>query len=193
EASINFTVSTMGKHKVPLMLNSDWNDCLNTVCRKGKGESIMAAEQFVLACLDLVKIEKELGRDYSFYEDAAKKQAKVLNEDMFEEDHYIRAFTDSGIRVGGSKEKCGRIWINSNSWAVFSSVADNKRGNIVMDSVMKYCNTPFGLAIQYPPLERNYPSKEEEISFATPGIGENGGVFCHANTWAIIAYCMLNR
>lgn len=193
EASINFTLSTMGEHKVPLMLGSDWNDCLNTICQKGKGESIMAAEQFVLACLDLARIEKEVGRPYSFYEEAAKKQAKVLNEDMFEEDHYIRAFTDSGVRIGGSKERCARIWINSNSWAVFSSVADEKRGNIIMDSVMKYCNTPYGLATQYPPLERDYPSREEEVSFATPGIAENGGVFCHANTWAIIAYCMLNR
>ena len=26
-----------------------------------------------------------------------------------------------------------------------------------------------------------------------PGTGENGAVFCHANTWAIIAECILGR
>ena len=62
-----------------------------------------------------------------------------------------------------------------------------------MDAVMKNCDSPFGLVIQNPPLRPNYPSKEEEISWATPGIGENGGVFCHANTWSIIALCLLNR
>ena len=50
------------------------------------------------------------------------------------------------------------------------------------------------LPSEYPgSLEFLNPSKEEEISWATPGIGENGGVFCHANTWAIIALCMLDR
>ncbi len=193
EASIRFTYEHMGKDDIPLMLGSDWNDCLNTVCRKGKGESVMAAEQFILALRIMSKIEKRLGNPTSFYDEAMKKQIDVLNETMFEKDHYIRATTDSGVRIGGEKEPCARVWINSNAWAVLSGTADKSRANLVMDTVMKNCDTSFGLAIQNPPLRPNYPTPEEEISWATPGIGENGGIFCHANTWSIIALCMLNR
>ena len=193
EASLSFTLSTMGQHHIPLMLNSDWNDCLNTVCRKGKGESVMVAEQFVLGARMVAELRERKGLDGSRYRQLAKQQADVLNQSMWEDDHYIRAITDSGVRIGGSKEECARIWLNSNSWAVISETADTKRGNEAMDQVMKYCNTDIGLVMQYPALKRNYPSPEEEISFATPGIGENGGIFCHANAWAIIAYCLLGR
>lgn len=101
--------------------------------------------------------------------------------------------TDSGVRVGGESEPCARVWINTNAWAVISGVADKERGNIALSTSLRCCNTPFGLATQNPPLQRNYPTPEEEISCATPGIGENGGIFCHANTWSIIALCLLNR
>ena len=193
EAAIRFTCSTMGRDGIPLMLESDWNDCLNSICRKGKGESVMAAEQFVLALKILSKIEKRLGRPASIYDQLLEQQTKTLNESMFEKDHYIRAITDSGVRIGGEKEPCGRVWINPNAWAVLSGVADNARGNLAMDAVLENCDTSFGLAVQNPPLKAGYPSKEEEISWATPGIGENGGIFCHANTWSIIALCLLNR
>lgn len=193
EVSIRHTHEHMGKDDIPLMLGSDWNDNLNTVCRKGKGQSVMVAEQYVLALKIMAKIEKRLGKPSSFYEELAQKETKILNETMFEKDHYIRAITDSGVRIGGEKEPCARVWINSNAWAVLAGVSDNTRANLVMDTVMKNCDSPFGLVIQNPPLRPNYPSKEEEISWATPGIGENGGVFCHANTWSIIALCLLNR
>ncbi|MCQ3035210.1 MAG: hypothetical protein MJ248_03240 [Bacilli bacterium] len=193
KASIEFTKNHMGPHNIPLMLHSDWNDCLNTICRKGKGESVMVAEQYVMACNMVAEIVEMLGEDGSYYRELAESQKKVLNDDMFDNDHYVRAFTDSGVRIGDSKERCGRIWINSNAWAVMSGVADETRGNLAMEQVLKYCNTGFGLAVQYPALVRDYPTREEEISFATPGIGENGGVFCHANTWSIIALAMLNR
>lgn len=193
EASISRTHSTMGKDGIPLMLESDWNDCLNTICRKGQGETVMVGEQYVLACSMMAKIEKLLGRDPSFYEEEAKKQKEILNTRFFEKDHYLRAVTDSGVRVGGENEPCARVWINTNAWAVISGVADTERGNIALSTSLRCCNTPFGLATQNPPLQRNYPTPEEEISWATPGIGENGGIFCHANTWSIIALCLLNR
>ena len=193
EAAIRFTYEHMGKDNIPLMLGSDWNDCLNTICRKGKGQSVMVAEQFVLALKILSKIEKRVGKPTSFYDEIAEKETKILNETMFEKDHYIRATTDSGVRVGGEKEPCARVWINTNAWAVLAGVADNSRANLIMDTSLKNCDTSFGLATQNPPLRPNYPTPEEEISWATPGIAENGGIFCHANTWSIIALCMLNR
>lgn len=193
KASIEYTKNHIGEHGIPLMLGSDWNDCLNTVCKKGKGESVMAAEQYVLACKMMADILSIIEEDGSYYSSLAESQARVLNEDMYEDDHYIRAFTDSGVRIGGKNEKCARYWINSNSWAIYSGVADEERGNAILDSMLKYNLTDYGLAIQYPPLVRDYPTREEEISFATPGIGENGGIFCHANTWAIMAFSMMNR
>jgi cellobiose phosphorylase len=191
--SIEFSMNHLGKDNIPLMLGSDWNDCLDTVCRKGKGESVMVAEQVVLGARMMVELCKLKGVDSSYFEKVYNHQKDTINDKMYDGDRYVRAVTDGGVRLGEKAQKCGKIWLNSNSWAVLSGVADTERGNACMDNVMKYLNSDIGLVKQYPALELNYPTKEEQISWATPGIGENGGVFCHANTWAIMAYCMLGR
>lgn len=192
-ASLDYTMNHLGSHKIPLMLGSDWNDCLNTVAKKGKGESVMVAEQLVLAAKEMQEIAKLKHIDGTRYKEIADFETKVLNDVFFSKDHYVRATTDSGFFIGLDEAERGRIWINSNTWAVLANVSDTKRGNLAMDAVMNNLNTEVGLVKLYPPLVPDYPSKEEEISWATPGIGENGGVFCHANTWAIMANCMLNR
>ncbi|MBQ3571400.1 MAG: hypothetical protein IJA15_01085 [Clostridia bacterium] len=191
--SIEFSMSHLGKDNIPLMLGSDWNDCLDTVCRKGKGESVMVAEQVVLGARMMIELCKLKGVDYSYFESVYHNQKDTINNSMYDGDRYVRAVTDGGVRLGEKSQECGKIWLNSNTWAVLSGVADAERGNACMDNVMKYLNSDIGLVKQYPALKLNYPTPEEQISWATPGISENGGVFCHANTWAIMAYCMLNR
>lgn len=193
ERSIKFSLDNIGADDIPLMLESDWNDVLNTVCKEGKGESVMAGQMLVLACKQLVEIFEIIGLDGSKYQKIADWQTKVLNDFAWDGDWYIRAVTDFGMKLGSKDEECGKIWINSQSWAVFSGSADNERGNKAMDSMLKYLDSGFGLISCYPPLRRNYPTPEQEITFMQPGVGENGGVFCHANTWAIIALCMLGR
>ena len=42
-------------------------------------------------------------------------------------------------------------------------------------------------------MNTDYPSKDKHLTKYNKGTGENGSVFCHANTWAIIAECMLGR
>ena len=42
-------------------------------------------------------------------------------------------------------------------------------------------------------MTTDYPSKDGNLTMYNQGCGENGSVFCHANTWAIIAECMLGR
>lgn len=191
--SIEFSMNHLGKDDIPLMLGSDWNDCLDSVCRKGKGESVMVAEQLVLGAKMLAELCRLKGVDGSYFERVYDHQKNTINDRMYDGDRYVRAVTDDGVRLGEKNQRCGQLWLNSNSWAVLSGVADEERGNACMDNVMKYLNSEVGLVKQYPALRPDYPTKENPISWATPGIGENGGVFCHANTWAIMAYCMLNR
>ena len=59
-------------------------------------------------------------------------------------------------------------------------------------SVYKLLNTPMGIKKIDPSIE-GYPSKEDPLTNYSKGCGENGAVFCHANTWAIIAECMLGN
>ena len=193
EKSIEFTANNVGINGMPLMFGSDWNDALTNVCKKGKGESVFVSQMLVAACKIVIDIYKRLGKDYSKYEEIKNAQTNILNEFAWNEDRYIRAVSDEGLLIGNRNEPCGSLWINSQSWAVLSGTAIKDRGNKAFDTVMNTLDCGFGLLKLYPPLQRNYPSKENELTFQQPGVGENGGVFSHANTWAIIALCMLGR
>ncbi len=193
ERSVQATLDNMGADNIPLMLVSDWNDILNHVCKEGKGESVFVAQQLVLACKELAQLYRLLEKDGKKYDDTAKWQSDIINSFAWDGDRYVRAVTDSGLKLGARGERCASIWINSQTWAVMSGVADAEKGNKAMDSMLRELNTDYGIMAIYPPLERDYPTPENPLTTAQPGVGENGGIFCHANTWAVIALCMLGR
>ena len=66
-------------------------------------------------------------------------------------------------------------------------------GETAMDSVAKYLDTELGIKKIDPAMTTDYPTREGNLTMYNKGCGENGSVFCHANTWAIIAECMLKH
>ena len=193
EKSVEYTVNHLGEHGLPLMLGSDWNDMLSNVCKEGKGESVFVSQMLVLACKQLKEIYAIIGKNGDKFDEIIAQQEKVLNDFCWNEDRFIRAVSDEGLKIGNRDEKCGALWINSQSWAVLSECADEEKLRKCMETTVSTLDCGYGLLKLYPPLQRNYPSKEHELTFAQPGVNENGGVFCHANTWTIIAECMLGN
>lgn len=61
-----------------------------------------------------------------------------------------------------------------------------------MDAVYRRLNTPHGLRLFAPPF-RTMPDGKTRVPSNTPGAGENGGIFVHANTWAVMAEALLGR
>ncbi len=192
-SSIQFTINHLGTDGLPLMLGSDWNDMLSNVCKEGRGESVFVSQMLVLACKQMKELSKICGITDISYDEIINEQEKILNDFCWDGEWFIRAVTDDGMKLGKKGDECAEIWINSQSWAVLSQSTTKDRGMSAMNAVMEKLDSGYGLMKLFPPLQRNYPSKENELTFAQPGIGENGGVFCHANTWAIIAQCMLGN
>ena len=109
------------------------------------------------------------------------------------EDRFIRAVSDEGLKISNRDEKCGSLWINSQSFAVMSGCSDEEKLRKCMETAVSTLDCGYGLLKLYPPLQRNYPSKEHELTFAQPGVNENSGVLCQANARAITAECMLGN
>ena len=191
--SIEFTLKNLGKlGGFPLMLRSDWNDQLFRVCKEGKGESIWTSMQFGLALQSIIQMAKLMGEDCSLYENAYDSQKKLVNEKAWDGKWFCRAIMDNGRYLGSKKEEQAKIWLNSQTWSVMSGMAEGNKGQTAMDSVYKMLNTPLGIKKIEPSID-GYPSKEDPLTNYNKGCGENGAIFCHANTWAIIAECMLGR
>ena len=71
-------------------------------------------------------------------------------------------------------------------------MGDPDKAEKAMESVSKYLDTDLVIK-KIDPSMKDYPSAEDPLTYYNKGCGENGSVFCHANTWAIIAECMLGH
>lgn len=188
--SIDFCMANLGENGFPLMLSSDWNDMLYKVCRKGKGESIWTGMQFGTVLRMIAEIAELKGEDKGKYLEIYEDQKKLVNEKAWDGEWYIRCITDEGRSIGSKNEPQAKIWLNTQSWSVISGMGEN--GRMAMDSVKNYLDTDLGVKKIHPAMQ-DYPTKEDPLTYYNKGCGENGSVFCHANTWAIIAECILKR
>lgn len=188
--SIDFTMQNLGENGFPLMLCSDWNDMLYKVCRKGKGESIWTSMQLGTVLPMIAELARLMGEDDSRYLAIYEAQKKLVNTIAWDGKWYRRCITDEGRFIGSEAEPQAKIWLNTQSWAVISGMGD--RGRTAMDSVAELLDTDLGIKKIHPAM-KDYPSAEDPLTYYNTGCGENGSVFCHANTWAIIAECMLRR
>ncbi|NBC81798.1 MAG: hypothetical protein GVY19_00300 [Bacteroidetes bacterium] len=192
--SIAFTQAHIGERGMPLMLHSDWNDQLFKVCREGKGESVWTAMQLGIVLNKLAELALLLKHenDAEEFNQLYQEQKKIVNYIAWDGQWYRRAIMDSGQFLGTIDNEQAKIWLNAQSWSIISGFADEKRGIQAMDTVKESLDTPLGIKILTPPIT-DFPDPKDPLTHYNKGTGENAAIFCHANTWAVIAECMLGR
>jgi cellobiose phosphorylase len=189
-----FTRDNRGPHKLPRLGFSDWDDTMNLDHGSGKAESVFTAELFCRAMLDLADLGRFLGKDSDAarFEKHQREMAEVVQKHCWDGAWYARAFDDKGLPVGIASEDKHKIGLNTQTWAVLGEIGRPERQTAAMESADEKLNTPFGLRVMWPP----YDGHQERVGGTTtypPGVKENGGIFCHANTWAIIAAAKLGN
>lgn len=189
--AVDFAISACTERGLPKIMNGDWNDTLDHIGPKGKGETVWGA--FFLGYVIKKSFELlEYKQDHSTLERWKEKYEqlrKVINEKCWDGNWYLRAFRDDGSEVGSSKHKQGKIFINAQSWSVISGLAPQEKAKAAMKSGKKYLTTPYGMQIVYP----SYTEVEDNtglISRCVPGKKENGAVFNHASSWFVLASIM---
>ena len=192
--SVDYTCTHLGAHGFPLMLRSDWNDQLFKVCRRGKGESIWTAMQFGLALQKMAELadRKGLSELAASYKKLYEDQKKLVNTTGWDGQWFRRAIMDDGRFLGTDEHDQAKIWLNAQTWSILSGIAEPQKAVAAMDSVKKMLDTPLGIKKIHPSIT-DFPDPKDPLTNYNPGTGENGSVFCHANTWAVIAECLLGR
>jgi len=192
--SIDFTMNNLGTNGFPLMLRSDWNDQMFKVCRQGKGESIWTSFQLGLMLLCMIEIADALGKhkDGKRFKEIYDTQKTLVENTGWDGKWYRRAIMDDGRFLGSAVFDQASVWLNAQSWAVISKMAEKERGFEAMNVVKSRLDTEMGLKLIDPPIT-TFPDPKDPLTNYNPGTGENAAVFSHANTWAIIAECILGR
>jgi cellobiose phosphorylase len=192
--AIDFTLRHLGPHGLPRSGFSDWNDTLNVDHGSGKAESVWTAMQFCRAMLDLAELCARTRRH-----DEARRfaglhlsMAAAINENAWDGAWYIRSFDDDGRPIGVAGAAHHAIDLITQSWSLMGQVAPRERAERAMASADEKLGTGLGLALLWPPYD-GFDERVCGTSTFVPGAKENGGIFCHANTWSIVAAAMLGR
>jgi cellobiose phosphorylase len=179
---------------IPLIGAGDWNDGLSAVGLDMKGESIWLGHFLHRILLDFAEIAARQGEKNRAVEYRARASMlrEVLNQDGWDGAWYWRATKDTGEKLGSKVNKEGKIYLNAQTWGVIAEVADEPRSRQVMDAVeqhLEYKAGPLLLAPAYrkPDVNIGY------LSRYAPGVRENGGVYTHAATWAVLAAAKVGR
>lgn len=189
----DFIEANLGQHGIPLIHHGDWNDAIGKFAKHGRGESVMAAQQYVLALRHLEELALLLGDTTSASRLAAlrDKQESSLLACAWDGSWWRRGFDDNGHAIGSQTCEFGQIWLNSQSWAVLADVGSAAQQERAMDSVAGLLDTNLcGLRKLHPSFP-SFPEAADPYSGYSPGCGENGAIFCHANAWAIMAEAKL--
>jgi len=183
----------LGEHGLPLMGSGDWNDGMNRVGVKGKGESVWLG-WFLCAVLNgfAPLCEKyQMTERSNRYGRHMEKLRKGL-EQAWDGDWYRRAYFDDGTPLGSAQNDECRIDSIAQTWAVISRVAESYRAARAMAAVNEYLiRRGDGLIVLFTPPFDKSKLDPGYVKGYVPGVRENGGQYTHAALWTVIAFAML--
>ncbi len=184
---------TSGTHGLPLIQTGDWNDGMNSVGEKGRGESSWLAWHLLAAIAAFAPCADQRGdtersrrwRDYA-------ADMRLALEQAWDGEWYRRGYYDNGAPLGSHESDECQIDSIAQSWSVLARAANPQHGAQAMGSVdrllvdhrhkvAKLFTPPFDGGAQNPGYIKGYP----------PGIRENGGQYTHGATWSVFAWAKL--
>jgi len=182
-----------GEHGLPLMGCGDWNDGMNLVGEKGKGESVWLAF-FLCDVLKNFSILAAQRGDKVFAqqcEERAKTLCENIEKNAWDGQWYRRAYFDNGEPLGSSSNPECQIDSLPQSWSVISGAGGQDRVRTALDAVAHRLVRRESKLIQLfdPPFDKS-PMEPGYIKGYVPGVRENGGQYTHAAIWTVMAFAL---
>ena len=183
-----------GEHGLPLMGSGDWNDGMNLVGIKGKGESVWLGF-FLYEVLRRFSEIASLRDDASFAErcrSEADQMRRSIEQHGWDGQWYRRAYFDDGAALGSTDSAECQIDSIAQSWSVLSGAGEPSRARMAMNALddrlvrrdqalIRLLDPPFDRSALNPGYIKGY----------VPGVRENGGQYTHAAIWAAMAFAAL--
>lgn len=174
-----------GEHGLLLIGGGDWNDALNEIGMRGRGESVW----LTMFAVEVIDKFCELIDDESAkrYKKAAAKLRNAL-ENAFFDGRWARAFTDGGEWLGVKRSKGCKTDLICQSWAQIVKAGDEKMRKSALDAAKTLVDEKTGTVKLFdPPFDGK--KRYGYISAYPEGVRENGGQYTHAAVWYLIACC----
>jgi len=189
--ALDFSIRHMGPHGMPAGLHADWNDCLRL---GADGESSFVAFQFYYAFTilrEFAAYEKDNGY-LAWLEREQEALRTKLNDLCWDGDRFIRGFTEAGEVIGCRSAPEANLWLNPQSWAVISGLANRTQSELAMNKVYSQLNTEYGAVLMDPPYHAHAFDGALAVIY-NAGVKENAGIFSQSQGWLILAEALLGH
>ena len=189
--ALRFSLDHRGRNGLVQGLAADWNDCLQFGTA---GESMFSTFLLANALRVTHLLATESGREAAagwIEEQLAALQPAI--DAAWDGEWFIRGVSATGAALGSAFSDEGQIYLEPNVWAVISRATSVERAVQAMDSVHARLASEHGVALCDPPHTKPMEGIGLSLLVFPPGHKENGGIFCHASSWTIVAEAMLGR
>lgn len=161
-----------------LMGDGDWNDAMDKAGSRGEGSSVWLS-MFLYAVINECK---EFLINTDFYERILARLKESV-EKTFDGNSFARLITDEGRMLGYDD---GFVDLITQSWAVLSSIADEKTCLKALDTAEKLVDKDKRI------IKLLSPSFSEDTKIGSigkypKGVRENGGQYTHGAVWYVMA------
>lgn len=190
--SIARTFKRTSARGLPFIGSCDWNDGLSAMGIDEKGESAWLGMFLCTILDDWAIILDRIGDKTTAqaYRDHRERSMLAINAHAWDGEWYKYGTKDSGEWIGSSANNEGKIHLNAQTWSILADIAPEDRAKQAWASVKKHLLSPYGPLL----LQPAYTIPDTTIGYVTrysPGSRENGGVYMHAATWALMAACKI--
>ena len=186
----------LGGHGLPLIGGGDWNDGMNRVGERGRGESVWLGwllHSALSAFIPFAEARDDHARVRS-WQAHAEALAAALERHAWDGAWYRRGWFDDGAPLGSASSDECRIDSIAQSWAVLSGVAAPERAAMAMAAVERdLILEDEKLALLFTPAFDRTALDPGYIKAYPPGLRENGGQYTHAAAWAVMAFATLGE
>lgn len=184
--TVNYAYERRGANGLVLMRDGDWLDGLAGINQNGTATSAWATMQAYWAQDRMAQIYDAIGNtekaDLMRARNAEYKQ--VVREVAWDGNWYVYGFKSDGLPVGSSRCAEGKIYLNPQTWAIFTGIEDDpERIKRMTRAINTYLTTIFGPMLLYPPYI--YDKSCGSLGYQLPGTFANAAIYLHAGTFKI--------
>ncbi len=190
DRALNYLYHSRGKNGLILMRGGDWADGLAGINRYGADATSVWMTIAAFYAQNMMQEIYEYIGDRAKAERMAARSAEykeLVNRVGWDGSWLSYAFFEDGEPIGSHKNLEGKIWLNPQTWGIFTGIIDDERKIRKMASaVSRYLDTPYGAMVNYPPYVF-YGERCGRIQRQRPGMFLNSSVYNHAASFKVFS------